>query len=143
MYDWLTRITITCFAASYLVTLVLEVSRLFFRAPVRLAVMMAFAVAGIFAQASHLFVEARKAVEANAIPLSRWYDWSMLAALIVATVYVVLAFQRPKTVAGLFLLPIVLGLIALASFFYGDAGYPTGHDGSIMGISAEDYNENP
>ena len=125
MYDWLTRITITCFAASYLVALVLEVSRLFFRAPVRLAVMVAFALAGIFAQTSHLFVEARKAVAADAIPLSRWYDWSLLAALILATIYVVLAIQRPKTVAGLFLLPIVLGLIALASFFYGDAGYPT------------------
>ena len=49
MYEWLTKITITCFAASYLVTLLLEISRLFFRAPVRLVFTFGFAAAGLLA----------------------------------------------------------------------------------------------
>ena len=42
----LSNISLTCFAASYGVTLGLEISRLFFRLPVRWIVMIAFAAAG-------------------------------------------------------------------------------------------------
>ena len=47
MSEWLSGITITCFAASYLVTLGLEVSRLFVGAAVRPLIRIAFTLAGI------------------------------------------------------------------------------------------------
>jgi len=118
MYEWFTKITITCFAASYLVTLVLEVSRLFFRAPIRLAVMLAFAVAGLFAQTAHIMVEAKEGADIG-LPLSRWYDWCLIASWVLAAIYIVYTFRRPKSVAGLFLLPVILILIVLAEFFFG------------------------
>ena len=42
----LSGISIFCFSASYGVALALEVSRLFFRMPVRLIVMIGFAILG-------------------------------------------------------------------------------------------------
>ena len=50
----LSGITITCFAASYAVSLGLEVSRLFFRVIIRFPVLVGFAMAGLFAHASDL-----------------------------------------------------------------------------------------
>ena len=51
----LSNISLTCFAASYFVTLGLEISRLFFRIPVRWIVMIAFAAAGLFAHTAVFF----------------------------------------------------------------------------------------
>ena len=45
----LLRVTITCFAASYLVALILEVTRLLFRSGIRGATLLIFAGAGLFA----------------------------------------------------------------------------------------------
>ena len=42
-------ISVTCFAASYLVAWLLELSRLFFRSGIRGAVMVGFASAGLLA----------------------------------------------------------------------------------------------
>lgn len=132
MYDLLSRITITCFAASYLVTLALEVSRLFFRAPIRLAVMIVFALAGLFAQTAHLFVEFQQAREAGGVPLSRWSDWCLLTSWALVVAYLVLAIRRPKSSVGLFILPVVLGLIGLGSWFFGDADYSTDTEQAIL-----------
>lgn len=132
MYDLLSRITITCFAASYLVTLVLEVSRLFFRAPIRLAVMIVFALAGLFAQTAHLFVEFQQAREAGGVPLSRWSDWCLLTSWALVVAYLVLAIRRPKSSVGLFILPVVLGLIGLGSWFFGDTDYSTDTEQAIL-----------
>lgn len=137
MYEWLTKITITCFAASYLVTLVLEVSRLFFRAPVRLAVMLAFAAAGLLAQTAYLVVATKEGAD-RGLPLSRWYDWCLLAAWVLAAIYIFYTFRRPKSVAGLFLLPVILILIVMAEFFFGPSfpaeGVASWRMGTIHGV---------
>ena len=51
----LLRVTITCFAASYLVALILEVTRLIFRSGIRGATLLIFAGAGLFAHTVYLF----------------------------------------------------------------------------------------
>lgn len=108
----LSNITITCFAASYAVTLTLEISRLFFRLRVRWLVMMAFAAAGWFAHSAHLVVLFQnELVRTGATPFSRWYDWCLLAAWVVAGTYLGLASRRPDTTVGVFLLPLVLALV--------------------------------
>lgn len=52
-------ITITCFAASYAVSLVLEISRLFFRARIRSILLWGFALAGLLAHSLFLAAEAQ------------------------------------------------------------------------------------
>jgi ABC-type uncharacterized transport system permease subunit len=110
-------ITITCFAASYLVTLVLEVTRLFFRAPVRMAVMIGFAAAGLLAHSMYLWAQAQADMARQIAPLSSWYHWCLIAAWVVVAAYIVLTLFRPQTVTGLFLLPLALALIAVSAVF--------------------------
>ena len=56
-----------------------------------------------------------RAVNASGMPLSSNRDWYLLAAWVLAVVYLYLLCFRPRTPFGLFLLPLVLGLIATAA----------------------------
>jgi ABC-type transport system involved in cytochrome c biogenesis permease subunit len=111
MPEFVSRISVVCFAASYLVALACEASRLVFRSGVRGAVMVAFASAGVFA---HTLFLLWRAVNTPAVPLSSAYDWYLLAAWVLAGGYLWLTASNPKTPFGLFMLPIVLGLIGAA-----------------------------
>src|SRR5262249_667697 len=105
------KISIFCFAASYAVTLALEITRLFFRSGVRGALMLTFAGAGITAHT--LFLIHRWTAEGANAPLSSEFDWYLVAAWLLALCYLVLVFFHPRNSIGIFCLPLVLGLIAL------------------------------
>ena len=109
----LSGISITCFASSYAVTLVLEASRLFFRLPIRWMVMILFAAAGLFAHTVYLSTLTQQEFQtANVTPLATWYDWCLVAAWVLAASYLALAVRRPTNTVGIFLLPLVLALIS-------------------------------
>lgn len=111
-------ITITCFATSYAVSLVLEVSRLFFRAAVRLPVMFAFTAAGLLAHTLYLMARAQGELSAHGIVfLSSWYDFCLIVAWLLAGTYLAFGLSRPQTAVGIFLLPLVLALIGLGALF--------------------------
>lgn len=129
----LSGISLVCFAASYAVTLALEVSRLFFRIPVRLVVMLAFAVAGLFSHTAYLWLRAQGAL-ATGNPLSSWHDWYLMAAWILAAAYLGLAVSRPQTTVGLFMLPVVLALVGVAWLFPGDVSFPRDRAQQIWGL---------
>jgi hypothetical protein len=112
MAAFLSGISIVCFAASYAVALACEASRLAFRSGVRGAAMVAFAAAGLFAHTLFLFW---RAVDGCAAPLSSPFDWYLLAAWLLAAGYLWLTIANPRTPVGLFLLPIVLGLVGAAT----------------------------
>jgi len=109
-------ITITCFAASYAVSLIGEISRLFFRAPVRMFVIVGFTAAGLFAHTIYLAAQARaeSLAEQPIVPLSSWHDWCLLAAWILAAFYLGATLRRMENALGVFILPLVLALIGLA-----------------------------
>ena len=109
----LSRITIFCFFASYGVTLLLEISRLFFRAPVRMAVIIVFAAAGLFAHTVYLWLRVQDQLP-SVTALSNWHDWCLLAAWVLAAAYVWLAVTRPQTAVGVFILPLILSLVGAA-----------------------------
>ncbi len=109
----LSRVGIICFAASYAIVLAMEVSRLLFRSGIRGAIMLAWAGAGLFAHTVYLYY---RAVNTTGVPLSSWRDWFLVAAWALMAVYLYLLSFHPRTSIGLFLLPIVLGLIAAAAF---------------------------
>jgi len=109
----LSHVQIFCFLASYSVALALEASRLWFRSNVRGLLMLGFVVAGWIAHTAFLY---NSAVEAAQSPLSSNRDWLLLAAWVLVMVYFYLACYHPTTHFGIFLLPLVLGLIVAAHF---------------------------
>lgn len=109
---YLSGISLVCFATSYALALGLEVSRLWFRSGTRGLLLWAFAGLGLFTQTVYLVNEVR-ATPAWA-PLASWHHWYVLAAWVLAAAYVYFFALHPRLAAGVFLLPLVLGLIAAA-----------------------------
>jgi len=105
-------VSITCFAASYAVALVLEITRLFFRSGVRGALMLGFAGAGLFA---HTVFLVYRAAEAVGSPLSSKQDWYLIAAWVLAVIYLCVTAYHPTKSTGIFVLPLVLGLIGVGA----------------------------
>lgn len=115
MQQFLSGISVTCFVGSYVVALLLELTRPLFRIPARGAITIGFTVAGLLAHLVYLVMLADPTVgRADAGLLAGWYSWSLLLAWAVAACYLVLYLRRPDTTIGYFLLPPVLGLILLA-----------------------------
>lgn len=106
----LSRITVFCFTASYAVALSLEAVSVARRFGLHRPVLLGFAAAGVFAHAAYLVVRS----QAEAAPLSSPADWCLLASLALAAVYGGTTLASPRHATGLFLLPVVLGLIALS-----------------------------
>ncbi|MEN0111213.1 MAG: hypothetical protein AAF805_10880, partial [Planctomycetota bacterium] len=115
----LSRVTVFCFAASYVVALALEATALLRGGPPaglswwalsRRATLLGFATAGLFAHVVYLGLRAA----GQATPLSSPADWCLVAAAAIAAVYVGVSVRDARSAAGLFLLPIVLALVALA-----------------------------
>lgn len=111
MGSFVSGISVMCFAASYLVSLALEVSRLWFRSGVRGAIMIGFAIAGLFA---HTLFLGYRAYHAPNLPLSSAQDWYLMAAWILAAAYLYFALNQAKAAIGVFLLPLVLALVGAA-----------------------------
>jgi hypothetical protein len=116
----LASIHVICFFSSYAIALTLEGSRLFFRMPVRLMVIIAMAVLGLGLHSVYLWHRA----SAGEMPLASWHDWFLIASWILAISYLGLLASRPQTNVGLFLLPVVLLLTALSWFFPADDSFP-------------------
>ncbi len=114
--NWLSDITILCFAASYGVALVLEFCRVVRKLPLNAWLSNGFTVAGITAHSIYLVELAREEshTAGAGMILSSWYDWCLLAAWWVAGAYVGLQLRRPKNHLGIFLLPMVLILVGFA-----------------------------
>jgi ABC-type transport system involved in cytochrome c biogenesis permease subunit len=102
------KITILCFAASYGVALALEVTRLFFRSGVRGLVMLGFAAAGLLAHTLYLL---HHWTSLGRTPLSSEFDWTLVAAWLLVVAYLYLTYYHPRNPIGVFLLPLVLGLV--------------------------------
>lgn len=114
MSEFIAKISVTCFAASYLVGWLLEVCRLFFRSGIRKAVMIGFVVAGMIAHTLYLM---HRATSANVSPLSSTFDWYLMAAWLLVGVYLYVNYYYPQAAIGLFVLPLSLGLIVAAAMF--------------------------
>ncbi len=112
-------VSIFCFAASYAVALALEITRLLFRSGVRGAIMLGFAGAGLLAHTVYLFyriAESYQTAGAVSAPLSSQQEWYLIAAWLLAIVYLYMTCYHAHVPFGLFILPLVLGLIAVAAF---------------------------
>lgn len=111
MTEFISGISVVCFAASYLVALACEASRPLFRSGLRGAILVGFATAGFLA---HSIFLAWRAANEPAVPLSSAFDWYLLAAWLLAGGYLWLLIGNPRTQVGLFILPVVLALVGAA-----------------------------
>ena len=114
------EITITCFFASYLIVLVLELLRLLGKIPGRGLLVIVMTLIGLFTHICYLFLRATPSTGAADVGLlASWSDWALLLALVLAVAFLVLYLGRPDTVVGFFFLPMVLGLIGISIAFRG------------------------
>ncbi len=109
---FISGISLICFAASYAVAWALEVSQVFRPSRMRGLVMIGFVAAGWLAHTLYL---GYRAVELSASPLSSSFDWALVAAWLLMGAYVYLAYYYPQAALGLYMLPLVLVLVALAA----------------------------
>ena len=111
-------ISIFCFFATYTVTLVLEINRTVFETGRRMAyATFAAATLGLIAHTWFLVDQAHKGLLRHTAPLSSWHHWCLIAALVLVAVYLTWTVRRPGTAFGLFVLPVSLMLILLATRF--------------------------
>ncbi len=113
--SWMTKISLSCFAFSYAIAMILEISRLFFRAPVRILIILGLTIAGIFAHTVYLWLKFQKDFSGGT-PMSSWYDWCLMVSLAVAITYAIIAIKKNENSVGIFFLPLILLLILVALF---------------------------
>lgn len=106
MSAFLERITVFCFAASYTVALALELWHLAAPRPVLRLVSLGFGGAGLLAHSFYVFVQP--------LPLATPLGSLLFLAWILAVFYLYGSVHHKRTAWGLFVLPLVLGLIVLA-----------------------------
>lgn len=101
-------VNMLCFSASYAVALGLELFGLWRRPKWRRWATIAAALAGVIAHALYL---SQRIAEQPAAPLSSRHDWYLAVSWLLAVIYVTVAVYYPLRSFGLFLLPVMLGLI--------------------------------
>lgn len=104
----LSDISIICFAACYAIALALELASLKVHFPWRRGWLLIVISAGLLAHSLHLWA---RAGESQATPLSSPAEWLLLAAGVLVLVYLGALVNIPRAASGVFLLPLVLGLI--------------------------------
>jgi len=119
-----------CFAASYGVALLLEISRLFLRIRLRTAIAIGMGTAGLVAHSLYLWDRFYASAEQGI----GWHEWCLVAAWVVAATYLYMAWSRPRALVGLFLLPLVLALVAYAYPFQNVTPFTADHAAPILGI---------
>lgn len=111
-----TGVTVACFVLSYVVVLLLELSRWGFRMPFRFLALLVMTALGVLTHTLYLWDQL--AQEYNALGpqllFSSWYDWSLLSAWALGVVYLVLIVRKPETPLGTFIVPLLLGLLGIA-----------------------------
>jgi ABC-type uncharacterized transport system permease subunit len=109
------RLSVLCFAGTYALALLAELARFFVRSPIRWYVASGLMALGLLVQSAFLGNMARKDLMA---PLATAFGSLMLLSWIVALIGLYVMVRSPKPVAvGMFVLPLVLGLVVGAGGF--------------------------
>ena len=108
-------ISVTCFAASYLVVMILDFTRFYFRATVRNILVIGFAIAGWMAHLSYLVYQVGSQWQSG-VPVSSWESWCWIISLILVSVYFYFLAKHPKANTGMYLMPVALVVIVAGIF---------------------------
>ncbi|WP_052031678.1 cytochrome c biogenesis protein CcsA [Novipirellula maiorica] len=111
----LSKITVTCFFASYIVVLVLELLRLLGKIPGRGLLVIVMMSLGLFAHTTYLVLRTMDVVgRGDRGLMASWSEWSLLLALGMAICFLIFYLRRPDTIISFYFLPVILGLIGLS-----------------------------
>lgn len=121
------KVTVFCFAASYASALLLDVLHQVWGKPVLRWLGIGFGAAGLLAHTIYLAVQRP--------PLAWQFGWMLFLAWILAIVYLYRAVHYPRLAWGLFMLPLVLGLVGLATVL---GRPPEGTESVPAGLSPQD-----
>ena len=116
MLAFLREITVTCFFCSYIVVLLIELSRLWRRVPGRGLLVILSTCLGLFAHSSYLVMRASQSHAEDLGILASWLDWSLILSFILGVTFLIFFIRRPDTIVGFFFLPAILILITVAIF---------------------------
>jgi ABC-type transport system involved in cytochrome c biogenesis permease subunit len=103
---WTARVTVFCFLASYLLAMGLEIWRLLRPRPVFWILALAAGSAGFVAQTIYLAFQKP--------PLAWQSGWMLFTAWILTIFYLFGALHHARLAWGVFVLPVILGLVGLA-----------------------------
>ena len=123
--NWLYGISITCFAASYLIAFCLELTRVFFRAPLRKFLITGIILAGFFAHTIYMVLQTQMQVAGTGLFMGSWAGWCFGAAWVLIIAYLWIRYRQPETLVGLFVLPMVICLIAAGTGLGPDLAFPS------------------
>jgi ABC-type transport system involved in cytochrome c biogenesis permease subunit len=103
------NVTVVWFATSYASALLLDVLHQRLGRPILRLLAIAFGALGLLAHTIYLVVQHP--------PLAWQFGWMLFLAWILAIVYLYRAIHYPRLAWGVFMLPLVLGLVGLAAVF--------------------------
>ena len=109
------RLSVLCFAGTYGLALLAELARFVVRSPVRWYLAAGLMALGWLVQTAFL---ANLALKNPMVPVTTPFESLMVLSWIVALIGLYLMVRSPKPVAvGMFVLPLVLGLVVVAGWF--------------------------
>ncbi|MFK7737557.1 MAG: cytochrome C assembly protein [Pirellulaceae bacterium] len=109
----LEKVSESCFLFSYLVVLLIESARLYLKLPGKHALVLGMLGAGIFAHSIFLYNQWMLVPSGMGLFVANWSQWIFVAAWGLAIAYFVVTLRKPNTVLGIFIIPLILGLIWL------------------------------
>ena len=110
------RLKVLCFAGTYGLALVCELARLIVRSPLRWHLTVGLTALGCLVQT--LFLANLAFKDTIVLPVTTAFESMMVLSWIVALIGLYLMLHWPRQVAvGLFVLPLVLGLVVVAGWF--------------------------
>ena len=111
----LDRLSVLCFAGTYSLALLAELARFFVRSGIRWYIAVTLMATGCLVQTVFL---ANLALKNPTMPIRTPFESVVVLSWIVALIGLYLMVRSPKQVAaGMFILPLVLGLIVIAGWF--------------------------
>lgn len=112
-------VTVWCFVLSYIIVVLLEYSRPLIAFKPRPYLILGWMLLGWLTHAMYLVDRMWLDMAAQGL-LASWFQWALLVALGVSTLYIVLLIRRMDNALGTFILPLLMGSIVLA-FLWRDA----------------------
>jgi ABC-type uncharacterized transport system permease subunit len=128
--EFLQKISLTCFTASYLVVFALEMCRVFLATDLvrskrfQLLIFLA-TTAGLFAHSA--FLAHHGGLGTGGFWVGHWFGWCLVGSWVLVIAYLWIFIRQPGSVMGLFIFPAVLGLILFGSQFSSTALFTSRH----------------
>lgn len=130
--EFIGKISVTCFAASYAIGMMGEIARVFWPHRMLRWLATSAAVMGITAQTLFLFAIF---IRTGSLPIVTQFDSLITISWLMSWVYLYLLIRDRRLAAGIFILPVSLGLCLYAASLPPSAGHPLQGGRQIIGAA--------